>query len=768
MKPWGRSEYWGLGAEYDPDWVLTEAQKQLRAELIELCRTKIRPRAPHFDRTYEYPRASMNDLAELRLLGLQVPEELGGRGENHVCVSMVAETIARYGCPSTAMVYCMHQAAVTTMLFRHHSNPRIRDLLSRLDKEKLVGTVVFSDPATGTHFWYPLSSKVRQIDEDTVQMLKVASWATSAGLADWYSVQTVSPQPGHSTYSNLSIFLVFKDEVRASTDNWSAMGMHGNQSGPLVVEGKFPLDRMVGPAGDGGKSNDECGIVYFTSLASAWNGIALACLDVAKKHVTRKAHADMGMRVCDYPTVQDYFGECIINTNASRGLLLLLLQAVDAATRNNKWALHSDLSFLPRTKFQHWLWQAKFTAAKNVVKVSDKMLFACGGSGYRTELGLERLLRDGKSGWVMGPTNEVIRQLVGKSALNGFASLDPWQERADQRVLQHEMQKLTLEEKGALAQKLLQEVEAQKEGAASRHPYQDTDFDNPFNTRPPACVAKTTTSDGVQHDPALRPDSWTALKLLSRADLTGNMAVFTFALPKSTDHTGCLPGQYVMVRVAVAGKEHLRYFSPVSRPDDFGRIELVLKFETQGVMSRFFQDLKSGDQIDFQGPCGGLEYEANTLTDLTVLASGAGVTPGLQLVRCVAQLPEDETRITLLYFSETVDEFLCREELDRYCEKDSRIRVVYSVGEAPQDWEGEEGFINTDLISKHVPEANSSKHKVVVCGGVTMSISCLHSLRSLGYKSSSIFVFGQFGAELVRSVYGKTCKLSTHLCGEEL
>lgn len=48
MKPWGRSEYWGLGAEYDPDWVLTEAQKQLRAELIELCRTKIRPRAVSF------------------------------------------------------------------------------------------------------------------------------------------------------------------------------------------------------------------------------------------------------------------------------------------------------------------------------------------------------------------------------------------------------------------------------------------------------------------------------------------------------------------------------------------------------------------------------------------------------------------------------------------------------------------------------------------------------------------------------------------------
>nr|XP_027222737.1 plasma membrane-associated coenzyme Q6 reductase PGA3-like [Penaeus vannamei] len=424
------------------------------------------------------------------------------------------------------------------------------------------------------------------------------------------------------------------------------------------------------------------------------------------------------------------------------------------------------------------------------------MLFACGGSGYRTELGLERLLRDGKSGWVMGPTNEVIRQLVGKSRSTRFffGPLVSRRHLTPAKLFDSDSFSTSTSTSGKSEQTSESPArDAEADPGGERRPRQEltagggrrrrrelrrvSDARNsrrwiitPGSTRDLllGVVYITTTSDGVQHDPALRPDSWTALKLLSRADLTGNMAVFTFALPKSTDHTGCLPGQYVMVRVAVAGKEHLRYFSPVSRPDDFGRIELVLKFETQGVMSRFFQDLKPGDQIDFQGPCGGLEYEANTLTDLTVLASGAGVTPGLQLVRCVAQLPEDETRITLLYFSETVDEFLCREELDRYCEKDSRIRVVYSVGEAPQDWEGEEGFINTDLISKHVPEANSSKHKVVVCGGVTMSISCLHSLRSLGYKSSSIFVFGQFGAELVRSVYGKTCKLSTHLCGEEL
>ena len=59
----------------------------------------------HCDKTYTYPRESLNAMAEIGLLGLLVPKEFGGLGENHVCASMVIETVARYGCPSTAMVY---------------------------------------------------------------------------------------------------------------------------------------------------------------------------------------------------------------------------------------------------------------------------------------------------------------------------------------------------------------------------------------------------------------------------------------------------------------------------------------------------------------------------------------------------------------------------------------------------------------------------------------------------------------------------------------
>ena len=48
----------------------------------------------------------------------------------------------------------MHLGAVAAMLFRYHSNKTIQDVLTRLDKDKLIGTLVFSDPATGMEAWY--------------------------------------------------------------------------------------------------------------------------------------------------------------------------------------------------------------------------------------------------------------------------------------------------------------------------------------------------------------------------------------------------------------------------------------------------------------------------------------------------------------------------------------------------------------------------------------------------------------------------------------
>jgi len=458
-KKWGDEDFWGLGYEWDPQWVLTDKQKELQTKLIELARTTLRDNAVESDKKLLFPRKNFEALAKLGLLGLIVPKELGGMGENHVCAAMVVETIARYGCPSTAMCYTMHIGAVAAACLRYHDNETLKGILSRLDKDVFIGTLSYSDPETGSHFWYPISSGAEKV-EGGWKVRKKASWTTSGGFADWYIIQTTSPDFG-GNYADLSCWLIMGNEVKAEPSKWDGLGLRGNQSGTLEVDNVvIPADRLVGPKGDGANSNDECVDPFFLLCSSScWNGISLGVIDIAKRHTTFKRHADVGMRVADYPTIQDYVGEAISDTNASRALAYQMAQAMDVATNNCDWSLHRDLAKLPRAQYLHWMWQVKFNAAKNVAHVSDKMLHACGGTGYKPGLGIERYLRDGKAGWVMGPTNEVLRQFVGKTALLGMESLDYWNQVVNWRAITNETKKLSPDEKREFAQRLLAEAE---------------------------------------------------------------------------------------------------------------------------------------------------------------------------------------------------------------------------------------------------------------------------------------------------------------------
>ena len=131
------------------------------------------------------------------------------------------------------------------------------------------------------------------------------------------------------------------------------------------------------------------------------------------------------MRVADYPTIQDYVGAGRDGDERVADVRLLRRAGVRRARRTTTRS-SLEPGVLARGNFLHWAWQIKFVAAQNVAHVVDKMLHACGGSGYKRDMELERYLRDAKAGWVMGPTNEVLRQFVGKAVLLGFESLDYW------------------------------------------------------------------------------------------------------------------------------------------------------------------------------------------------------------------------------------------------------------------------------------------------------------------------------------------------------
>ena len=147
---------------------------------------------------------------------------------SHVQVLMATEAIARYGCPSTAVIFMMHLVAVGGLVFRAHGNPEIQALLRRMDAEALIGTASYTDPETGGHFWYPKTSGAERVD-DGWHVRKTAAFTTSSGYASWYLTQTTSPDFS-GDYSDLSVFLLYPDEVQAQPGR---LGRDGHAREPV-------------------------------------------------------------------------------------------------------------------------------------------------------------------------------------------------------------------------------------------------------------------------------------------------------------------------------------------------------------------------------------------------------------------------------------------------------------------------------------------------------------------------------------------------------
>ena len=341
------------------------------------------------------------------------------------------------------------------------------------------------------------------------------------------------------------------------------------------------------------------------------------------------------------------------------------------------------------------------------------------------------------AGWVMGPTNEVLRSFIGRTSLLGMDANDYWVQRPNPRALHSEIKKMTKAQKLELARKLLKESEFQVDDskanttasasasasassgnstataagqgvcgtiametstAAAASPCTSQpkrDFLNPFNTAAPACRPPFTDDSGVEHRAALSADTYAALKLVARTIIATDTVHFRFALPRSTDHTGCLPGQWLRVRAQVTGNYYLddqgnqmrttkpstRFVSPVTAPNDFGHLDMVLKFESHGQFSNALKSLRVGEELEFQGPLGGFEYKPNTVKTAAFIAAGGGITPCLQIIRGIVNDPQDETRIELLYAGDVPEDLLYKEEFDQYARKlgPDRFRVFYTL-----------------------------------------------------------------------------------------
>jgi alkylation response protein AidB-like acyl-CoA dehydrogenase len=393
------------------EWSFSPEQRAIAAVADEIGREVLEPNAEELDRTGMYPRANLLHTARAGLNGIVLPVAYGGLGLDHVSYALVAHTLARY-CASTTMVYVMHMTAAQTVCLAGDESQR-RRLLPPI-RDGMLGSLAFSEPATGSHFWYCISQARR--DGDGYILDKDSSFVTSAGQADWYVVQTRTPDA--TDPSDMVYLVVSNDQIGVSAGRWRALGMNGNASGPMQFRNvRVSAECRLGPEGAGAYWNDNVvDPICLLGSSACWTGIARGALDRAAAHAMTRVHVDAGKRVADYQLVRHYLARGKILVSSAEMMLYRAAQRLDELNAAGR----------PHQDMLSDLWELKVHAADIVIEVTNLALQVMGGIGFKSGP-VERALRDGRAGAVMGPSNEMCREWIGLTLTGG--KVDYWPRR---------------------------------------------------------------------------------------------------------------------------------------------------------------------------------------------------------------------------------------------------------------------------------------------------------------------------------------------------
>lgn len=167
-------------------------------------------------------------------------------------------------------------------------------------------------------------------------------------------------------------------------------------------------------------------------------------------------------------------------------------------------------------------------------------------------------------------------------------------------------------------------------------------------------------------------------------------------------------------------------------------------------MTQAMEALTLGHGVDFKGPIGKFEYHGRgvcsingknrTVSRFAMICAGSGITPIFQVLRAVMRDPNDATKCTLLNGNRLVEDILCKEEVDAMVEgNEDRAKVVYTLTQAPEGWQGRRGRISGALVKEHC--VRDEQTLVLVCGPEPLEKSIHVALKEQGWVDDQILFF---------------------------
>ncbi len=372
------------------DLELTEEQKMIQKMTRDFTDEKVKPLAAELDETSRYPQELVEEMAQLGLMGVAIPEEYGGAGMDNICYALALEEISR-GCASTGVIMSVNNSLVCDPVFKYGNDDQKKWFLTPLAAGEKLGCFGLTEPQAGSDASNLKTSAVRDGDNWVLNGRK--NFITNGAEADVAIIFAMSdPEKKHR---GINGFIVEKDTPGLSVPKVEKkLGINASSTAELLFEDcRIPAENLLGEEGKGFRIAMETLDGGRIGIAAQALGIARAALEASIRYAREREQ--FGQAIAKFQAVQFMISDMATEIDAAR------LLTHRAAYLKDKGVSHSSESAM-----------AKLFASEVAMRVTTKAIQVHGGYGYIKEYPVERHFRDAKITEIYEGTSEVQRMVI--------------------------------------------------------------------------------------------------------------------------------------------------------------------------------------------------------------------------------------------------------------------------------------------------------------------------------------------------------------------
>ncbi len=373
---------------------LTETQQLIVRTARDYVERAVRPVAAALDREERFPKEILKELADLGLMGVNIPAALGGAEAGVVAYSLAMMEVAR-GCASTAVT--MSVTNMVAEVIATFGTPEQRETyVPRLTSgEYVAGAFALSEPEAGSDPGSMRTTAERTADGWVLRGQK--QWITSGSYA---GVFVVWARTGGAGTKGLSAFLVEgKTPGLKAGKHEDKLGLRASNTVPLTFDDcLIPASALLGVENQGFKIGMMALDGGRIGIASQAVGIATASLEEAAEYARERRQ--FGRPIGDYQAIQWMIADSKTELEAARLLTLRAASMKEAGVAFSREAA-----------------MAKLFASEAAGRICDRGVQIHGGYGYVRDFPAERHLRDVRVTRIYEGTSEIQRTVIARSSL---------------------------------------------------------------------------------------------------------------------------------------------------------------------------------------------------------------------------------------------------------------------------------------------------------------------------------------------------------------